>query len=480
MDLTRRALLASLAAAGLAGRARADGRPVRRQAGPEGLEAIFARSGLAQKSGFCLVDLADGRVIEAHRADIAFPPASVTKIVTTLYALDALGPDYRFATRLVAGAAPAGGRLEGDLLLVGGGDPVLDTDQLGDLIGGIGRLTVSGGLKLATGALPAIAFIDPDQPDGAGYNPGIGGLNLNFNRVFLQWSPGKAGPQIAFRAPGERFSVDVPTVSGALADGVRAPRRAEADSDALWLLPPLAGTGSLWLPVRAPGPYAGQVIRALAAEDGTALPAAEIVGGADGLAGGPVLGEHLSDPSLDLMRGMLFHSTNLTAEVLGLRASQVRGAAPVDLAGSAATMTEWARGRFGLLPSARFVNHSGLSDRTRLTPAEQIRVLSHDPDRLAGLLRTRTIADGAGGTFQADGVQLVCKTGTLDFVSALAGYLEGPGPRRLAFAIFAADPEARAAISEEERANPPGAKAWAGRARGQQAALLRRWIALEG
>ena len=45
-------------------------------------------------------------------------------------------------------------------------------------------------------------------------------------------------------------------------------------------------------------------------------------------------------------------------------------------------------------------------------------------------------------------------------------------------AIFAADPEARARIRPEERANPPGAKAWAARARAQEQALLRRWAAL--
>ena len=52
------------------------------------------------------------------------------------------------------------------------------------------------------------------------------------------------------------------------------------------------------------------------------------------------------------------------------------------------------------------------------------------------------------------------------------------GSRRLAFAIFAADPERRAAIRPEERARPPGSKAWAARARAQEQALLRRWAAL--
>jgi D-alanyl-D-alanine carboxypeptidase/D-alanyl-D-alanine-endopeptidase (penicillin-binding protein 4) len=70
----------------------------------------------------------------------------------------------------------------------------------------------------------------------------------------------------------------------------------------------------------------------------------------------------------------------------------------------------------------------------------------------------------------------VAKTGTLNFVSGLAGYLTGR--RRLAFAIFAADPERRAQVRPEERDDPPGGSAWLARARGQEQALLRRWAAL--
>ena len=73
-------------------------------------------------------------------------------------------------------------------------------------------------------------------------------------------------------------------------------------------------------------------------------------------------------------------------------------------------------------------------------------------------------------------VEVVAKTGTLFFACALAGYMTGS--RRLAFAIFAADHERRAAIRPEERAQPAGSKAWTGRARAQEQALLRRWAAL--
>ena len=340
--LSRRAVLAGLAA-GFAAPALA------KTAAAEPVDAILARSRLGALSGFALVDLDGGAVLEAHRAEVAFPPASVAKIVTALYALETLGPEYRFATRLVATGPVTDGVLGGDLVLEGSGDPVLDTDALGGLAAALaaqGVRRVSGRFLVATGALPGIGLIDPGQPDAAGYNPTIAGLNLNFNRVYLQWIPSADGPRTAFSAPGARFSADVPSVRAEVTETVREPRHRAAGDGELWLLPRagMRGKGSLWLPVRAPGRYAGEVFGALAGGVGARLPAAEVV---ETTPGGTLLATCQSETCADLLRGMLFHSTNLTAEVVGLRATQVRGGTPRDLAASGGAMAAWARGRFG-------------------------------------------------------------------------------------------------------------------------------------
>lgn len=77
-----------------------------------------------------LVTDGDGRTIAAHRADVPLLPASTMKIVTAAAILTTLGPDGRFRTRVDATAPiDADGVLRGDLLLVGGGDPALATDE---------------------------------------------------------------------------------------------------------------------------------------------------------------------------------------------------------------------------------------------------------------------------------------------------------------------------------------------------------------
>lgn len=456
----RRALLAGAAAALAApGFRRAEAAT----GGAPSLEAILADTGLAAVTGFAVAAMDGGpELIESHDPATGRPPASVAKLVTTLYALDALGPDYRFRTRLLAAGPVEGGALRGDLVLEGGGDPVLDTDGLAALAAGLrvaGIDRVEGRFLVAEGALPFVADIARNQPEDAGYNPTISGINLNFNRVQMRWAPGS--PPF-FGAPGKTNVVPVSGITGRIAPGPI--RHGFEPGREVWSLPAarVRGEGSDWLPVRAPAAYAGEVFAGLAGQSGLVLQRPEVVGRA---AGATVA---LSDsPRLDRMLGdMLRFSTNLTAEAIGLRASQARGLDPSGVAASASAMSAWARDRHGVETLA-LVDHSGLGDRSRVAAGEMVAILRGAP-ALSGLLRRRPVGD-LGATVAA-------KTGTLFFASGLAGYLTGT--RTLAFAIFASDPALRARIRPEDRAQPAGSRGWTARARAQEQALLRRWAAV--
>ena len=81
--------------------------------------------------GILVVDRATGETLYETNADHFFTPASNAKIFTTALALATLGPEYRFHTTLESKAAlGADGRLAGDLILVGRGDPDLSNRRI--------------------------------------------------------------------------------------------------------------------------------------------------------------------------------------------------------------------------------------------------------------------------------------------------------------------------------------------------------------
>ena len=72
----------------------------------------------------CLAVSVDGRAVSSWNGDVAVIPASTSKLLVGGAAIDVLGADYRFSTA-VAAPTPFEGVVDGDLYLVGGGDPLL-------------------------------------------------------------------------------------------------------------------------------------------------------------------------------------------------------------------------------------------------------------------------------------------------------------------------------------------------------------------
>lgn len=498
---SRRAFLRLLGWSGMAGAtlalpacAEAPLRSPRPQARPglAGLPAaqpatdIVNRARLGGTVGFAVIDMDSGRLLEDQNAQAALPPASVAKAVTALYTREALGPSHRFTTRLMGTGAVSEGTLQGDLWLVGGGDPTLDTDALAAMAAALrarGVQRITGRFRVWGSALPHIAQITDDQPPQAGYNATVSGLNLNFNRVHFSWRRSGGGHAVAMDA---RSGTRQPAVSMAQMQIVnrRTPVYTYTNRDGLeqWTVaqPALGGSGARWLPVRQPERYAADVFRTLAAAQGVTLPAGEPAP-RTATPGGTVLAEHRSDPLDTLLRDMLRFSTNITAEAMGLAASIARGHAPGNLRASAQLMNGWAAQRYGLR-TAGFTDHSGLGADAAVGMADLARFFARSgaEGALPELLRAHDMRDASGNRIANHPLRVRAKTGTLHFVSALGGVVTAPGDRRLAFAISAADLPRRARIPEAQRERPEGGAAWTRRARRMQQELIERWGAVHG
>jgi D-alanyl-D-alanine carboxypeptidase/D-alanyl-D-alanine-endopeptidase (penicillin-binding protein 4) len=486
LRLSRRHLLASalaaLAAPALAEAPDRSPRPPPRPGTPAarkakvssgaGIAALVAAAKLGGGVSIAVIDTASGQLLEGLDERQALPPASCAKAITALYALDRLGPAHGWVTSVLATGPVSGGQVQGDLILQGTGDPTLTTDGLGDLAARLaarGVRGVTGRFLVHAAALPHLPRIDRDQPDHVGYNPAICGLNLNHNRVYFEWKRAGGGWDLTMDARGERFVPRVAMATMRAADRASplfTYRQGKGTEDWTVAASALGKGGSRWLPVRQPEVYAGEVFQTLARAQGIRLPDPRVVTTAPK---GSVLAQLASEPLGPVMRDMLKYSTNLTAEVVGLSAS---GAA--TLAASGGRMADWLKARHGA--TGRFVDHSGLGGASRISAADMARALAQGRGSgLPGLLKDFGMRDAKGEGIKGHPTRVPSKTGTLNFASGLVGYIEPPGGRSLTFAILSADVARRDRLSDGQREDPEGGKAWTRRARGLQAQLVGRW-----
>ncbi len=483
--LTRRGvltgLLAGLGTSALAGAPLTSLRPPggRGRASVPGAEILVRKAGLSGQVSFAVADAASGEILESRAAETRLAPASVAKAITALYAIENLGAEHRFQTRVFATGGVSNGVVQGDLILAGGCDPTTDTRAFAALAAKLkdaGIREVRGNFLINEGPVVSVRSIDPEQPDHVGYNPAVAGIALNFNRVHFQWKRNGANYNVTMDARAGNYRPDV-TVAQMKVEPRRAPiytyeRSARRD---IWTVAQgaLGREGARWLPVRHPGLYAGEVFATLARSHGIVLRTPKLM---DGAPKGIQIATVESAPLRDILRGMLKHSNNLTAEMVGLAATLARAGKVGSLAASAAEMNRWAVLELGM-ENPGFVDHSGLGDRSRISPADMVRGLNARgrAEVLRPLLKPVKLLDSKGRPVNNHPVKADAKTGTLNFVSGLGGYMTAPDGQEMVFAIFTADVETRAGIPREARERPPGARTWATKSRRLQRRLIMRW-----
>ena len=134
------------------------------------------------------------------------------------------------------------------------------------------------------------------------------------------------------------------------------------------------------------------------------------------------------------------------------------------------------------MKNTRLVDHSGLGDASKMTADDLVGALVAVRKRgiLRPLLKPIALRDSKGRVVRNHPIKVNAKTGTLNFVSGLGGFMTAADGTELAFAIFAADTQRRAGISRAERERPEGARGWNRRAKAFQQKLIERWGYLYG
>ncbi|MEP0963492.1 MAG: D-alanyl-D-alanine carboxypeptidase/D-alanyl-D-alanine-endopeptidase [Roseobacter sp.] len=451
---------------------------------PPGARSLVEKAKLKGNVVFAVADAKSGEILEERNAQLGIAPASVAKSITALYALDTFGPEHRFKTKIIATGGVKDGVVLGDLVLVGGCDPTTDTRAFAQLASNLkeaGIREVRGGFFVFAGPVTYVPSIDPGQPDHVGYSPSVSGIALNFNRVHFEWKRNSGKYTVTMDARAGRYRPEVDIARMAVVDR-NAPiytYSGESGRDN-WTVArgALGREGARWLPVRQPELYAGEVFATLARSHGILLSPPKLV---DAHPAEQVLAEIESAPLNEVLHAMLKFSNNLMAEMIGLAATYSRVGRVDSLASSAGEMNLWAQDALGM-QSPAFMDHSGLSGASRISAGDMVRGLgaAGRAEKLRPLLKPVKLLDSKGRTINDHPVKAEAKTGTLNFVSGLAGYITAPAGREMVFAVFAADEATRASIPRAQRERPPGGRSYANRARRLQRELIMRWGTLFG
>ena len=403
-----------------------------------------------------------------------FNPASTLKLVTSLAALELLGPGHLWRTEVYSSGTLRDGVLHGNLYLRGGGDPALVTEKLWLLLHrvqalGIGR--IAGDIVLDRSAF-AEPEADPaafnDEPLRA-YNAGPDALLVNFRAQVLRFSPDLAAgvARISAEPPlaGVQLPATVPLVPVA-ANAVNAAATAVAAAAACgdWraalradfthpLQPRFGGSfpaacGVRHWPLAHPEPrrMAERAVQALWLANGGRLDGRVREGSVPADATERLVFE--SPPLAEVVRDANKFSNNVVAQHLLLALSQ--GDGPATFERSRQRLQQWWVQRFGPdLPLPQVGNGSGLSRDGRASALALGRMLQHAyathamPDLMASLP-----ASGLDGTLRRSrmGAGLAhLKTGSLRDVQALAGYVHRPDGQRLVLVALVNHTHAHAA-----------------------------------
>jgi serine-type D-Ala-D-Ala carboxypeptidase/endopeptidase (penicillin-binding protein 4) len=432
-------------------------------AAPTSLElALQAEVGRSQRAaselGVHVVELDTGETIYDFQADQPRIIASNAKLFTTAAALDALGPGYFFETRFVLRGKVKNGVLEGDLGVVGGGDPhISGRDYGGDSYAAFrpwaqtlrerGIYRVSGDIYLAHG-LFSPPNIHPDWPRDQltrWYEAPVDALSFSDDCILVRVWPGASGgrPRVELvpNVPILRIENTARTTTSRKGQHVIIHRDAEAliVRGSIWKD---SGPVETWVTIPDPVRYFGAGLKAALAEGGVAVdghlrPVEELPG---------AIWERIGVHRTDLLsvitvtnkRSQNFYAESLAKHLGALRCGQ--GSWPEGVR----AIGEFLRG-IGVPPgSFKMSDGSGMSRENRFAPRHLTTLLRHMFFHPAGREFAQSLpfsGEDMGSWKRRMAAppyrgNVLAKTGTLDGVSALSGYAKAVSGKSYAFSIL--------------------------------------------
>lgn len=415
---------------------------------PPPVAAEAARRGIPESAVSLLIqEVGAERPALAVNVDQPRNPASVIKLLTSLVALDRLGPAHTWRTEAYLEGPLVAGRLAGDLVIKGQGDPWLTPEAFWMFLRGLrgrGLEVIGGDLVLDSSQFQ----VPPDSRDAFDgqperpYNALPDALSLNFQAFSIHLIPDDLGARVYTDPPLANLRIENGLTPSPGPCASQPPPEVllteEEDGARLVLKGGLArdcGAQTLRRLALTPAAHLGGAFRALWTELGGRLEGRPRVGVLS--PGARLFHGWESRPLGEAIRGLNKHSNNLMARLLLLSLGAHQAGPPGTLDKGRAAVTAWLGENHLAAPELVLDNGSGLSRATRISAASLGRILvgayrhPYMPEFLAalpvlgldGTLRGRLANTPLRGRAHL-------KTGSLEGVNSLAGYLLDARGRR--------------------------------------------------
>lgn len=385
------------------------------------------------------VERPDGELLYDRNGAMRVLPASNIKIVVSACALDLLGEAAVFTTTVATAARIVDGVVEGDLCLVGGGDPSLRVEHLAELAE---ELKNQGVVRVAGDLVGDDTVFDGDRY-GVNWSTGylerwyaapVGGLSLNRNIVRFRFLPGAPGAPAVFTTDPEGPYLEIENLSVTTED---APDEPSLYLDRELWSPRVTLTGRIRpdaeeyrdsVTVSDPADYALTYFTRALREAGI-----ETTGGVrSGVApeDAAALAEHVSAPLGDLVRRLNKYSDNHYAELI-FRTLGARLRGEGSRSASESVVEDWLEGRVGTVSGdVAMADGSGLSRYDLVTVRVIAAILRFmEREHPGSAFRASLPIAGEDGTLSrrmrdtpAAG-RVLAKTGYIGRVRALSGYV---------------------------------------------------------
>jgi serine-type D-Ala-D-Ala carboxypeptidase/endopeptidase (penicillin-binding protein 4) len=408
-----------------------------------------------------VVDLETGEVLYDRGGDKLLVPASNLKIYTASAALDLLGPTYRWQTQVVVPKPLRSGVCDGDLVLRGPGDPMMDTEQLAHyafMLDQQGLKTVRGQVRVETAPrwesvpLKGPGWMWDDDPDY--YNMSIRTMMLNFNTVKVAVSHGREHAQVTLDPPSDYPVVVVLAEPGSDSSSVRITRAPFDDAIYVYGNPgPDADPVSETITVHDPSPWIASVFKQMLEDRGVSFTNKRKSSAARDEV---VMLNGQGKTLAEALKHFLKVSENAVGEMILLKLAEAQTEEDVAWPVGAKVISDWLVNTAGLEEgSFRLVDGSGLSRYNMISADSSVKLLAfmktheHFEPFFDGLpvykVELPTSAPGGGdGSEKWGGVPLAefetervfAKTGGMAGVSTISGYIKTLDGRWLAFSLL--------------------------------------------